>query len=79
LKKEKKIENKPSSTWHNILIVCKCESIRIGNQEHSKMVQRISSRVPIPVESSTLMKNMSPRFNRIEVTRTLEIFFGEKS
>jgi len=43
------------------------------------MVQRISSRVPIPVKSSTLVKNVSPRFDRIEVTRTLEVFFGEKS
>ena len=79
MKKEKKIERKPSSTWCNTLIVCKCESIRIGDQEHSKMVQRISSRVLIPVESSILVKNVSHRFDRIEVTRTLEVFVGEKS
>ena len=43
------------------------------------MVQRISSRVLVPIESTTLMKNVSPRFNRIIVTRTLEVFVGEKS
>ena len=42
------------------------------------MIQRISSGVPIPIESSTLMKNVSPQFNRIVVTRALEVFVGEK-
>ena len=57
--KRRRKERKPSSTWRSTLIVFKCESIRISNQEHSKMVQRISSRVPVPVESSTLVKNVS--------------------
>ena len=43
------------------------------------MVQRISSRVPVPIESTTLVKNVSPQFDRIVVTRTLEVFVGEKS
>ena len=77
--RRRKIERKPSSTWCNTLIVCKCESTRIGDQEHSKMTQQISSRVPIPIESSTLMKNVSPWFNRIDVIRILEVFVGEKS
>jgi len=79
LKREKKIRGKTRSTWQNILLVCKCESIRIGDQEHSKMVQRISSGVPIPVESPTLVKDVSPRFDGIAVARTCEVLVGEKS
>ena len=39
IKKKIKENRKPSSTWQNTLIVCKCESIRISDQEHSEMVQ----------------------------------------
>jgi len=43
------------------------------------MVQRISSGVPIPIESPTLVKNVSPQFNGIVVARTCEVLVGEKS
>jgi len=43
-----------------MLIVCKCESIRIEDQEHNEMVQRISSWVPITVKSLALMENVPP-------------------
>jgi len=39
IKKKRKENRKPSSTWQNTLIVCKCESIRISDQEHGEMVQ----------------------------------------
>ena len=69
---------KPSSTWLNILTVCKCKSVRIRDQEHSKMIQGISSWVLVPVKSLTLMKNMPPKFNRIRV-RTFEVLVREES
>ena len=56
---------KPSSTWLNILTVCKCKSVRIHDQEHSKIIQGISSWVPVPIKSLILMKNMSPKFDGI--------------
>ena len=52
------------------LIVCKCESIRISSQEHNKIIQCISSRVPIPIKSLILMKNISPQFNWIIIAWT---------
>ena len=75
---KRKETTKPSSTWQNTLTVCKCESIRIGDQEHSEIVQRISSWIPISVKSPTLMKNVPPQFNRIRV-RTFEVLVGEES
>jgi len=60
-KEKRRRENtKPSSTWQNMLIVCKCKSIRIEDQEHNEMVQRISSWVPMTVKSLTLMENVPP-------------------
>ena len=76
--KKKKIQ-KPSSTWWNTLTVCKCKSIRISDQEHSEMVQRISSWIPISVKSPTLMKNVPSRFNRIIIAGTFEVLIGEES
>ena len=75
---ERKANTKPSSTWWNTLTVCKCESIRISDQEHSEIVQEISSWVPISVKSHTLMKNVPPWSNRIRV-RTFEVLVGEES
>ena len=49
------------------LTVYKCEGIRIRNQEYNKMAQCISSWVPIPVKSFTLMKDMSPQFDGVVV------------
>ena len=34
------------------------------------MAQQISSRVPVPVESFTLMENVSPQFDGVIVART---------
>ena len=39
IEKKRKENRKPSSTWQNTLIVCKCESIRISDQEHDEMIQ----------------------------------------
>jgi len=39
IEKKRKENRKPSSTWQNTLIVCKCKSIRISDQEHGSMVQ----------------------------------------
>ena len=69
---------KPSSTWLNILTVCKRKSMRVHDQEHSEMIQGISSWVPVPVKSLTLMKNMPPRFNGIRA-RTFEVLIGKES
>ena len=43
-----------------MLIVCKCESIRIEDQEHNEMVQRVSSWVLITIKSLALMENVPP-------------------
>ena len=59
-------------------IVLKSESFRIKSQEHDKMAQRISSRVPVPVKSSALMKYIPSSLDRIIVARALEIFVWEK-
>jgi len=69
---------KPSSTWLNILTDCKRESMRIRDQEHSEMIQGISSWVPVLIKSLTLMKNMPPRFNGIKA-RTFEVLIGKES
>jgi len=42
-----------------IWIVYESESIRISLQKPNKMAKRISSFIPIAIESSTIMKNMS--------------------
>jgi len=42
-----------------IWIVYESESIRISLQKPNKMAKRISSWIPIAVESSAIMKNMS--------------------
>ena len=62
-----------------MLIVCKCESIRVSDQEHGEIIQWISSWVPIPVKSTTFMKNVSSHLDRIIVIRTLEVFVWEES
>jgi len=69
---------KPSSTWLNILTDCKHESMRIHDQEHSEMIQGISSWVSVPIKSLTLVKNIPPRFNGIRA-RTFEVLVGKES
>ena len=61
-------EEKGNSYYRN-LIVIECKHIRVGDQKHREMFQCVSSRVPIPVESLALMKNMSPWLDGIIVTR----------
>jgi len=61
------------------LIDIECESIWIKSQKHNEMLQRISSRVPIPVKSSALMQYMSPRLDQIVVTWTHEVHVREES
>jgi len=39
IEKKRKENRKPSSTWQDTLIVCKCENIRISDQEHGEIVQ----------------------------------------
>ena len=48
------------------------------NQEHDKMAYQISSRVPVPVKSSTFMEYMPSSLNRIFVAWAFEIFIREK-
>ena len=65
--------------WNeNILTDCKHKGMRICDQEHSEMIQGISSWVPVPVKSLTLVKNIPPRFNGIRA-RTFEVLIGEES
>jgi len=54
-----------STYTRKIWKVYESESIRISLQKPNKMTKRISSRIPIAVESSTIMKNMSSQFNWI--------------
>ena len=61
------------------LIVIECESIRIKNQKHNKMLQHISSGVPIPIKSSAIMQYMSSHLDWIVVTWTHEVHVREKS
>ena len=61
------------------LIVIECESIWIKNQKHNKMLQHISSGVPIPIKSLVIMQYMSSRLDRIVVTWTHEVHVREKS
>ena len=58
-RKGKKIELVIRST-HNSQkrIVIEGESIWISFQKHDKVVKGVPSRIPIPVKSSTFMKNM---------------------
>ena len=44
-----------------------CKSIWIGRQKHNKMIQHISSWVPVPVKSAALIEYMSPGFDRIVI------------
>ena len=75
--KRRKENTKPSSTWQNTLTVCK--SIRIEDQEHNEMVQRISSWVPITIKSLVLIENVPSWFNRIIIARTFKVLVGEES
>jgi len=52
--------------------------MRIYDQEHSEIIQGISSWVPVPIISLILIKNMPPRFNGIRA-RTFEVLIGEES
>ena len=53
--KEKK-SNYLNRNW----TVIECEGTRISIQKHDKMLQCVSSGVPIPVKSFAVIKNMSP-------------------
>ena len=67
----KRKEKKVSKVYlEEELIDIECEGIQIGNQEHDEMLQRISSRIPIPIESFAFVKNMSPRLNWIVIAWT---------
>ena len=39
--------------------IIECESTRVSVQKHDKMLQSISSGVPIPIKSFTVVKDMS--------------------
>ena len=41
-----------------MVIVYKCESFRISYQEQDEMTKQISSRVPVPIVSHAIMKNV---------------------
>ena len=61
------------------LIVCECESIRISNQEHGEMAQWISSWVPVPIKSCTLIEDVFSWLDGIVAAWTFEVFIGEES
>jgi len=46
-----------------IWIAYESESVRISLQKPNKMAKRISSWIPIAIESSAIMKDMSLQFN----------------
>ena len=48
------------------------------NQEHDKVVQRVSPRVPVPIKSSAFVKNVSSSLNGVVIAWALEVFFWEK-
>jgi len=52
------------------LVVYKCESIGICDQEHYKMIQRVSPWVPAPVKPCALVEDVSPHFNGVAIART---------
>ena len=54
-KGKKSSKEKKKEKYYRNLDVIKCESIWISNQKHREMFQRVSSRVPIPIEPPTLM------------------------
>ena len=54
-----------STYTRKIWKVYESESIRISLQKPNKITKRISSQIPIAVESSAIMKNMSLQFNWI--------------
>jgi len=80
-KKEKKGKNKENETKSkdSQLTVYECKSIWISYQEHDEIAQWISSWVPVPIKSRTLMKNVSSWLNRIITTRAFEILIRNKS
>ena len=77
-KRKRKRKRKSKIYLEEKLIVCKCKSIQISNQEHNKMIQRISSRVPIPIKPLTLVKNVSPQFDWIVIAWTRKVQAGEE-
>ena len=76
--KKRKRKRKSKIYLEEKLIVYKCKSIRISSQEHNKMIQCVSSRVPIPIKSLTLMKNVSPQFDWIVIVWTQKVQAGEE-
>jgi len=42
------------------------------------MVQRISSWVPVPIKSSTFMKNVPSQFDRVITAWTIDVLVREK-
>ena len=94
-RKEKKRDKERKKTYQNVweiykkrikgerdqkkLIVIECESIWIKDQEHNKILQCISSEVPVPIKSSAIMQYMPPRLDWIVVTWICEIHVREKS
>jgi len=79
-KEMKKKEKKVSKVYlEEKLIDIKCKGIWVGDQEHDEMLQCISSRIPIPIESFAFVKNMSPRLDWIVIAWTRKVQAWEKS
>ena len=69
----------PRSAWGIWLnIVYESESSWIGYQKHDKVTEQISSWVPVPIVTSTFMKDVPSCLNRIVTTRTFKFFVREK-
>ena len=54
-----KYKEKKSNYLGRNRTVIECEGIRISVQKYDKMLQCVSSGVPIPVKSFAVVKNMS--------------------
>ena len=59
--------------------VIECESTRISDQKHDKMLQCVSSGVPIPIKSFAVIKDMSSRLDSILIAWAQKIFFWEET
>ena len=44
----------------SIKTVQKGKSIRVSLQKHNKVAKRVSSQIPIAIESATIIENISP-------------------
>ena len=69
-KEEMKRTNQLEEKLRSTLVVYKCESIGICDQEHYKIIQRVSPWVPVSVKPCALMEDMSSYFDGVAIAWT---------